>query len=155
MIGSPSPSHPTVRAVLPSTAVRQSSSHPMHRFRSVLEQAAANGGEPHRLPLAVRKTFPPDPPALTALGQGPAQTDMDDTLQPTKSLAGVRVSARARPPRHERMHHRHACLRAAGCTSRREVLQAVPHLRWCRLGWETGDGVLPTPGTLAFPEVEA
>src|SRR5262252_408666 len=92
MIGSPSPSHPTVRSVFPSTAVRQSSSHIMRRFRPVREHAAADVGEPHRIQLAVRETFPPETPAFTSLGQVPAKTDMHETLKPTKSLAGVRMS---------------------------------------------------------------
>src|SRR5262245_49024311 len=128
MIGSPSPSHPTVRSVFPSTAVRQSSSHTIRRLRRVLEHAAANVHASHRIPLAVRQTFPSDPPAFTSLGQVPAKTDIHETLKPTKSLAGVRVSEIVRPPRHDRMHHRHEFLRADGCTSRREVLQAAPNL---------------------------
>src|SRR5215475_12278730 len=128
MIGSPSPSHPTVRSVFPSTAVRQSSSHTMHRFRRVLEHAAANVDESHRIQLAVRKTFPSEPPAFTSLGQVPAKTDIHETLKPTKSLAGVRVSEIVRPPRHDRIHHLHEFLRADGCTPRRDVLQAVLNL---------------------------
>src|SRR5499426_1396348 len=68
MIGSPSPSHPTVRSVFPSTAVRQSSPYTMPRFRHVLQLAAANVGEPHGIQLAVRIAFPPEPPAFTSLG---------------------------------------------------------------------------------------
>src|SRR5215475_9135173 len=107
MIGSPSPSHPTVRAVFPSTAVRQSSSHIMRRFHPVREQAAADVGEPHRIQRAVRKAFPSEPPAFTSLGQVPAKTDIHETLQPTKSLAGVRMSEIIHPPRHDWIHHRH------------------------------------------------
>src|SRR5919198_3492214 len=91
MIGSPSPSHPTVRSVFPSTAVRQSSSYTMRRFRPVLEQAAANVGEPHRIQLAVRKAFPPETPAFASLGQVPAKADVDEALQPSERLAGIGV----------------------------------------------------------------
>src|SRR5215510_7211947 len=89
MIGAPSPSHPTVRSVFPSTAVRQSSSHTMRRFRQIFEHAAANVDELHRIQLAVRKAFPSETPAFTSLGQVPAKTDVDETLQPAESLAGV------------------------------------------------------------------
>src|SRR5499426_3134412 len=154
IVGSPFPSHPTVRSVFPSTAVRQSSSHIMRRFRCVLEHAAANVGEPHRIELAVRKAFPPETPAFTALGQVPAKTDVHETLKPAKSLAGVRVSEIVRPSRHDRIHHLHEFLRAYRCSSRREVLQAVPNLLLSRLGWKSVDGVLPATGTLAFHEVE-
>ena len=127
----------------------------MRRFRRVLEHAAANVDEAHRIQLAVRKTFPSEPPAFTSLGQVPAKTDIHETLKPTKSLAGVRVSEIVRPPRHDRIHHRHEFLRADGCTSRRDVLQAVPNLLLSRLGWEHVDGVLPATGTFPLHEVEA
>src|SRR5215467_3196996 len=78
MIGSPSPSHPTVRSVFPSTAVRQSSSPTMRRFRPVLEHAAANVGKPHRIQLAVRKALPSATPAFASLGQVSAKTDIDE-----------------------------------------------------------------------------
>src|SRR5215475_1811417 len=155
MIGSPSPSHPTVRAVFPSTAVRQSSSHTMRRFRPVREQAAAAVGEPHRIQLAVRKAFPPETPAFTALGQVPAKTDIDEALKPTESLAGVRVPEVVRPPRHYRIDHLHEFLRADRCSSRRDVLQAVPNLLLGRLRRENVDGVLAALlGLLRFTKLK-
>jgi hypothetical protein len=63
----------------------------MCRFRPIREHAAANVGEPHRIQLAVRETFPPKTPAFTSLGQVLAKTDIHETLKPTKSLAGVRA----------------------------------------------------------------
>ena len=155
MIGSPCPAPPTVRAVCPSTAVRPSSSHTRRRLRRVLEPAAAHGDASHRLPLAVRQTCPSATSALTAWGQVPATPARHETLQPTQRLAGVRLAARVRPPRHDRMHHLHACLRADWCTSRRDGLQAVPTLLLSRLGWEHVDGVLPAPGTFPLHDVEA
>src|SRR5262249_50578065 len=80
MIGAPSPSHPTVRSVFPSTAVRQSSSHIMRRFHPVREHAAADVGEPHRIQLAIRKAFPSETPAFPALGQVPAKTKLPKKL---------------------------------------------------------------------------
>src|SRR5215471_8229118 len=136
MIGSPSPSHPTVRSVFPSTAVRQSSSHTMRRFRRVLEQAAANVDEPHRIQLPVRKAFPSETPAFTSLGQVPAKTDVDEALKPSEGLAGVSVTEVVDPPRHHGIHHRHEFLRTDRRSSRRDILQAVPNFLLSRLGWE-------------------
>src|SRR5438128_5227983 len=123
MVESPFPSHPTVRSVFPSTAVRQSSSHTMRRFRHVLEQAAANVDEPHRIQLAVRKAFPSETPAFTSLGQVSAKTDVDETLQPSERLAGVGVPEVVGPPRYHRIHHIHEFLRTDRRSSRRHVLQ--------------------------------
>ena len=61
----------------------------MRRFRRVLEHAAANVGEPHRIQLAVRKAFPSETPAFTSLGQVPAKANVDETLQPSEGLAGA------------------------------------------------------------------
>src|SRR5215472_10559459 len=147
MIGSPSPSHPTVRAVFPSTAVRQSSSYPMRRFRFVLEQAAAKVGKPHRLQLAVRKALPSETPAFASLGQVPAKTNVDEALKPSEGLAGVGMTEVVDPPHHHRIHHVHELLRTDGRSSRRHILQAVPNVLLSRLGWENVDGLLPAPGT--------
>src|ERR671930_2015326 len=98
LIGSPSPSHPTVRAVFPRTAVRQSSSHTMRRFRHVLEHAAANVDEPHRIQLAVRKAFPSETPAFASLGQVPAKADVNEALKPSEGLARIRVPEVVHPP---------------------------------------------------------
>src|SRR5262249_55929848 len=155
MIGSPSPSHPTVRSVFPSTAVRQSSSYIMRRFRLVREHAAANVGEPHRIQLAVRKALPSETPAFTSLSQVPAKTDVDEALEPSERLAGVGVPEVVDPPRHYGIHHIHAFLRTDRRSSRRAILQAVPHFLLGGLGWEDVDGLLAAPGTLAFHKVEA
>jgi hypothetical protein len=155
MIGSPSPSQPTVRAVCPSTAVRQSASHTMRRLRPVRAQAAAAGGAPQRRQLAVRNAFPADTPAWTAWGQGPAHTALAAALQPTASLAGGRVPAGGRPPRPERLDHLHACLRAARCSARRDGLQAVPPRLWGRRCRAHGAGVLAAPRTAPLHAVDA
>src|SRR5262245_36799357 len=91
MVGSPFPSHPPVRSVFPSTAVRQSSSRTMRRFRHVFEHAAADVDESYGIQLAVWEAFPPKTPAFTSLGQIPAKADVDEPLQPAECLAGVRV----------------------------------------------------------------
>src|SRR5262245_6868279 len=80
LVGSPSPSHPTVRAVFPSTAVRQSSSPTMRRFCRVLEHAAANVGEPHGIQLAVRKAFRSETPAFASLCQLSVKKDVVKAL---------------------------------------------------------------------------
>jgi hypothetical protein len=154
IVGSPSPAHPTVRSGFPSPAVRPSSSHTMRRLRHGLEPAAANVDEPHRLPLAVRTAFPAATPACASLGQVPAQAPVDDTLPPSEGLAGVGVTAGVDPPHHHRLHHLHALLRADRRSSRRPILQAVPHLLLGGLGGEPVDGLLAAPGTLAFHKVE-
>src|SRR4029453_17341773 len=125
MIGSPSPSHPTVRSVFPSTAVRQSSSPTMHRFRHVFEHAAADVHEAHGIELAVWEAFPPKTPTFTSLGQVPAKTDIDKALQPTAGRAGIRVPAVVRPPQHDRVHHLHELFRANRRASRCEIFQPV------------------------------
>src|SRR5205823_12006225 len=105
--------------------------------------------------LAIRKTFPSKTSYLTSLGQVHAKTDIDETLKPTESLAGIRVPEVVRPPRHYRIHHIHEFLRADRCSSRRYVLQAVPNLLLGRLRQENVDGVLAAPRTPPFHEVEA
>src|SRR5262249_38943096 len=154
MIGSPSPSHPTVRSVFPSTAVRQSSSPTMRRFRRVLEHAAANVGEPHGIQLAVRKAFPSETPAFASLGQVPAKTDVDKALEPSEGLAGVRVPEVVDPPRHDRIHHLHELLRTDWRSSRRHILQSVSNFLLGGLCWENVDGLLTAPGTSTFHKVE-
>ena len=153
--GAPCPAPPTVRAVCPRPAVRPASSPTRRRWRRVRAPAAAQGDASQRLPLAVRQPCPSATPALPAWGQGPATPARHATLQPPPRWAGVRLSARGRPPGTERMHPRHACLRAAWCPARREGLQAVPPLRWSRLGGDHVAGVLPAPGTLPRHAVDA
>ena len=80
IVGSPSPSHPTVRAVFSSTAVRPSASHTMRRLRHVCELTAANVDEAHGIQRAVWEAFPPQPPACTSLGHIPAKAEGDETL---------------------------------------------------------------------------
>ena len=67
VVRSPFPSHPTVRSDFPNTAVRQSSPSTMHRFRHVLQLAAADIGEAHRIQLAIRIALPSKPPAFTSM----------------------------------------------------------------------------------------
>jgi hypothetical protein len=126
----------------------------MRRFRSVREQTATDVGEPHRIQLAVREAFPPETPAFTALGQVPAKTDVDETLQPSERLAGVGMPEVVDPPRHHRVHQRHEFLRTDRRSSRRHILQSLPNGLLGGLCRENVDGVLPTPETLAFHEVK-
>ena len=155
MIGLPSPSHPTVRSVFPNTAVRQSSSRTMRRFRHVFEPAAADVHESHGIQPAVWESFPPKTPALTSLGQIPAKADVDETLKPPECLAGVRVPEVVCPSQHNRIYHRHEFFRADRRSPRREVFQPVPNLLLGGLRRENVDGVLAATGAFPFHEVEA
>src|SRR5882672_9116879 len=80
LVSSPFPSHPTVRSVFPNTAVRQSSPSTVRRFRHVLQLAAADIGKPHRIQLAIRIAFPPEPPAFASLGQVATKANVDKAL---------------------------------------------------------------------------
>ena len=155
LASSPSPSHPTVRAVFPSPAVRPSSPSTMHRLRHVLPLAAAAVGEPHRLPLAIRIAFPSDPPAFPSLGEVATQTTGDEALSRAEGVTRVGVPARVAPSRHPRIDWGHECLRTHRRASRGEVFQLVASLLLGGLGRKEGEGVLATRGTLAFDKLNA
>src|SRR4029434_3795570 len=80
MIGSPSPSHPTVRSVFPSTAVRQPSSQSRRRCAGVSHLPAANGGDPHGIEASVRGLLPPAPPAFPSRGEIPPKARGNEAL---------------------------------------------------------------------------
>src|SRR5215470_17525645 len=80
MIGSPSPSHPTVRSVFPSTAVRQPSSQSMRRGAGVSNPPAANVGDPHGIEASVRILLPPEPSAFPSIGEIPPKARVDEAL---------------------------------------------------------------------------
>src|SRR5262249_53197603 len=63
--GSPSPSHPTVRAVFPHTAVRQSSCPGIHRGFLVPDRPAANVDDASGIQDTIRILFPSVPTAFT------------------------------------------------------------------------------------------
>ena len=64
----------------------------MHRFRHVLQLAAADIGKAHRIQLAIRIALPSEPPAFTSLGEVATKTNIDKALEPTECLAGVGVA---------------------------------------------------------------
>src|SRR5262249_61469098 len=97
MIGSPSPSHPTVRAVFPPTAVRQSSCPGMHRGSLVPDHPAANVDEASGIQSTIRILLPSEPTALTATGQVASKAYMDESLQGATSLAGIGVAIVVHP----------------------------------------------------------
>src|SRR6266404_3483048 len=123
----PFPSHPTVRSVFPHTAVRQSSPSTMHRFRHVLQLTAADIGEAHRIQLAIRIALPPKPPAFASLGQVATKANVDEALQSSEGLAGIRVAEVVDPPRHQRIDLGHEFLRTDRRPSGGQVFQLVPN----------------------------
>ncbi len=96
--GAPAPAQPPVRAVCPRTAGRPAASPLLRRVRHGRAHAAAHGGAPPRLPLAVRHALPSDTPALPSLGHVPTKTAVAATLEPSERLAGGGVPAVVAPP---------------------------------------------------------
>src|ERR671922_1912281 len=92
MIGSPSPSHPTVRAVFPHTAVRQSSCPGMHRGFLVPDHPATNVDEAFGVQGTIWIALPSKPTAFPATGQVASKAHIDESLQGQKGLAGIRVA---------------------------------------------------------------
>src|SRR5262249_16830984 len=140
----PFPSPPPVRSVFPHTAVRQSSPAIMHRFRHILQLAAADIGQAHRIQLAVRVALPPEPPAFTSLGQGATTTNVDKARQPAEGLAGIGVPEGVHPPRHQRIDLRHEFLGTDRCPSGGQVFELVAHRLLGGLGREEVEG-WPSP----------
>src|SRR5712691_691397 len=155
LVSSPFPSHPTVRSVFPNTAVRQSSPSTVHRFRHILQFAAADIGEAHRIQFTIRVALPAEPPAFTSLGQVATKANVDKALQPPEGLAGIGVAEVVDPPRHQRIDLGHEFLRADRRPSGGEVLQFVANRLLGRLGWEEIDGGLAARGTFAFDKLYA
>src|SRR5262245_17760163 len=155
LVRSPFPSHPTVRSVFPNTAVRQSSPSTVHRFRPVLQLAAADIGEAHRIPLAIRIALPSKPPAFTSLGEIATNANVDEALQSPKCLAGVRVTKVVDPSRHQRIDLGHEFLGTDRRPSRGKVLQLVADRLLGGLGWEEINGLLACRGTFALDELDA
>ena len=152
LVGLPFPSHPTVRSVFPSTAVRQSSSPTMHRFRQIFEHAAANVDEPHRIACCSESVSIRNPGLY--FGVKYLKTDVDETLQPAESLAGVGMPEVVDPPQHHRIHHLHESFGLIGARLDGHVLQTVPNFLLGGLGWEHVDGLLTATGTAAFHKVK-
>src|SRR4029450_4678729 len=98
MIGSPSPSHPTVRSVFPSTAVRQPSSQSMRRGTGVSNPPAANVRNSHGIEASVRVLLPPEPPAFPSIGKIPPKARVDEALSGSKGLARIGVPIIIDPP---------------------------------------------------------
>src|SRR5262245_47552605 len=100
MVGSPCPSHPTVRSVFPSTAVRQSSAQGMHRCSLGPDEATTHIEQPHGVEPPIRNALPSEPAAFTAIGQIPTSACVDKALQPAKGLAGIGVAIVIAPSPH-------------------------------------------------------
>ena len=80
MIGSPFPSHPTVRSVFPNTAVRQPSSQSMHRCSLVPDEPTANVDNPLGVQPLIRVLLPPETSAFTSKGQVASKASIDESL---------------------------------------------------------------------------
>ncbi len=150
----PSPSHPTVRAVFPHTAVRQSSFHGMHRGSLIPDHPTANVDDPFGIQGTIRIAFPSEPAAFTATGQVPAKAYIDESLQGSKSLAGVRVAIVVDPPTHHLIHLLHKVRRRDRSAPFGEGLDALTHAALRRFAGKDIDRLLSTGGAAPLHEVE-
>ena len=89
LAGSPFPSHPTGRSVFPNPAVRQSSSHSMHRLTRVLDDSAPDVDHPSGVQSRIRVFLPPEASTFMAKVQVTAKASVDESLQAAKCLARV------------------------------------------------------------------
>src|SRR5215467_3711829 len=142
IIGSPSPSHPTVRAVFPHTAVRQSSFHSMHSRSLIPDHPAANVDEVSGIQGTIRILLPSEPAAFTPTGQVPSKAYIDESLQGPKGLAGVGVAIVVHPSPHHLIHLLHKFLRRNRSAPFGEGLYSLPHTALGRFARKDIDGHL-------------
>jgi len=154
MIGSPSPSHPTVRAVFPHTAVRQSSFHGMPRRFLIPDHPAANVEDTSGIQGTIRRAFPSKPSAFPATGQGASKASIDASLQRPKGIAGMRVARGVDPSPHDRMHLLHKVLRRTGGAPFGAGLAALTTATWRRFTGKDIDRMLSAGGASPLHEVE-
>ena len=95
----------------------------MHR--DVLDQAAADVDDAHRIQLAAWEASPPKPSAFAAKGQVPSEAPIDEDLEPPEGITRIRMSEVVDPPPHDRVYHRGEFLGLQRGTFRREVFQPV------------------------------
>src|SRR5438132_321715 len=127
MAGSPFPSHPTIRAVFPHTAVRQSSCPGMHRRSLVLDHPAANVDHASGIQGTIRRVLPSEPTAFTATGQVASKAYIDESLQGPKGLASIGVAIVVHPSPHHLIHLLHKFLRRNRGAPFGEGLYSPPH----------------------------
>ncbi len=102
--GSPFPSHPTGRSVFPNPAVRQSSSHSMHRLTRILDDSAPDVDDASGIQSRIRVFLPPETSTFATVVQVSAKANVDEALQAAKCLACVGVAEVSRPSPHRLIH---------------------------------------------------
>src|SRR5262249_29225312 len=155
MAGSPFPSHPTVRAVFPHTAVRQSSCPSMHRGFLVPDHPAANVDEASGVQGTIRILLPSKPTAFTATGQVASKAYIDEALQGPKGLAGIGVAIVVDPPSHHLIHLLHKVRRRNRGAPFGEGLYSPPHAALRRFTGKDVDGILSAGRAASLHEVES
>ena len=154
MAGSPSPSHPTVRAVFPHTAVRQSSCPGMHRGSLVPDHPAANVEEASGVQGTIWIALPSKPSAFTATGQVASKAYIDESLQGPKGLAGIGVTIVVHPPPHYLIHLLHKVLRRDRSAPFREGLYSPAHAALRRFTGKDVDRILSAGWAASLHEVK-
>ena len=104
MTSSPFPSHPTGRSVFPNPAVRQSSSHSMHRLTRILDDSAPDINNASGIQSRIWVFPPPKASTFTAKVQEPAKASVDKSLQAAKCLARIGVAKVVYPSPHRLIH---------------------------------------------------
>jgi hypothetical protein len=150
LIGSPSPSHPTVRAGFPPTALRQSSCPGLHRGLLVPDHPAAPGDDAFGVQGTLWRALPSKPTAFPATGQGASQAYLDAALQGPQGLAGRGVASVVAPPPHHLMHRRHTCLRRHRGALFGEGLSAPSPAAWRRFPGQDVDRILSAGGAASL-----
>jgi len=144
MGGSPFPSHPTVRAVFPHTAVRQSACPGMPRRSLVPDHPAANVENASGIQGTIRRVLPSEPPAFPATGQGASKASIEASLQGSKGLAGIGVARGVPPSPHHLMHLLHTFLRRNRGAPFGAGRSSPPHAAWRRCAGKDRERLLPT-----------
>src|SRR5262249_61703286 len=96
----PFPSHPTGRSVFPNPAVRQSSSHSMHRLTRVPNDSAPDVDDASGIQSRIRIFLPSEATTFAAVVQVSAKAHVDESLQTTKGVARVGVAEVRYPSPH-------------------------------------------------------
>src|SRR5215472_2246871 len=101
---SPFPPHPTGRSVFPNPAVRQSSSHSMHRLARVLDDSAPDVNDSSGIQSRIRVFLPPEASTFATKVQVAAKASVDEPLQAAKCLARIGVAEVIDPSPHRLIH---------------------------------------------------
>ena len=142
MAGSPFPSHPTVRAVFPHTAVRQSSCPGLHRCFLIPDHPAAHVEDASGVQGTIWIALPSKPTVLTATGQVASKAYIDEALQGPKGLPGIGVAIVVHPPPHHLIHLLHKFRRRHRSAPFGAGLYAPPYAALRRLTGKDVDRIL-------------